>query len=626
MAKDTLKQLDRDVDRWLFAGALIARTDPNLAGARDTLAPLAARAPALGKVTDQIEKLQTATGKAAASELLALASLMAQVRGAQATPALPEASGDMQPLPPARKIGTPLTPTELNTLVGALTNAPDSRQRSRIIRDYATSDRGAARDLRILPLVLPALSDGAIAEVVVQYLVPALGEAIVPSLQKQLDLEKGRALDVRLLRAIAQIEGAKATDMLREAIEKGGPDIRAAAIAQLGRIDPLAAEPIAIVLSDKDRSKDVRVAAVHALAGAPSDETLGVLLRAFGGTAEMRSAAESSLAVSKHPRANERILALFTPELRDLGHFRIKKTTTKEEKDAAAKAQKAHTSQIEYLVDLVDLLTTRGTDEGANLVLETFRHHKVKEVRDAAARALLRIGFPGAWEELMPSLYDAPDATRDDFVGGVIALDAAKAHDRLARFFEPTALARKNGIHLAQSILARIANHFVEVEEGEDGAPGSGETAEAVTAIRKDERWLALGAAMLEQGGLRAPALTLLLHANSPKTLGDELSVSRQEGLPSDEALLVFEYLGKQRDSRILHAFIRLLEPLHGGYDYGRACNVMIAYDDPALAPMLRSWLDAKQKRKRLSRAEATPFEECLRFLERARTAATTDD
>ncbi|MDI3284751.1 HEAT repeat domain-containing protein [Polyangium sp. 15x6] len=626
MAKDTLKQLDRDVDRWLFAGAQIARTDPNLAGARDTLAPLAARAPALGKVVEQIDKLQTATGKAAASELLALASLMAQVRGAQATPALPESNGELTPLPPTRKIGTPLTPTELNTLVGALTNAPDARQRSRVIRDYAMSDRGAARDLRLLPLVIPALADGAIAEVVVQYLVPALGEAIVPSLQRHLDLEKGRALDVRVLRAIARIEGAKATDLLREAVEKGVPDIRAAAIAELGRIDPLAAEPIAIVLAEKDRSKDVRVAAVHALAGAPSDEALDVLLRAFGGTAELRSAAESSLAASKHPRADERIVALFSPELRDLGHFRIKKATTKEEKDAAAKEQKAHTNQIEYLVDLVDLLTARGTDEGANLVLEAFRRHKVKDVRDAAARALLRIGFPGAWEELMPSLYDAPDATKEDFVRGVIALDPAKAHERLARFFEPGALAQKNGTDLATRILARIGNHFVEYEENEDGTPGNGESPEAIRAIRNDERWVDLAVAMLGNTNLRTPALMVLANANAPKTLGDALSVSRQEGLSSEDALLVFVYLGKQRDPRILHAFLRLLEPLRGGYEYGRACNIMTAYDDPALAPMLRSWLDAKQKRKRLSRAEAAPFEECLRFLERARTAASTDD
>jgi hypothetical protein len=84
MPKDTLKQLDRDVDRMLFAGAQIARTDPNLLSAKDKLAPLAARAPALGKVAEQIDKLHKSTGKQAAVELLGLASLMAQVRGAQA--------------------------------------------------------------------------------------------------------------------------------------------------------------------------------------------------------------------------------------------------------------------------------------------------------------------------------------------------------------------------------------------------------------------------------------------------------------------------------------------------------------------------------------------------------------
>ena len=257
-----------------------------------------------------------------------------------------------------------------------------------------------------------------------------------------------------------------------------------------------------------------------------------------------------------------------------------------------------------------------------NLVLEAFRQHKVKEVRDAAARALLRIGYPCAWEELMPSLFDAPDATKDDFIRGVIALEPAKAHDRLARFFEPAALAQKNGMDLAGRILARIGNHYVEIEEGDDGTPGNGESAEAVATIRKDERWVDLAVAMLANASLRMPALVLLAQASSPKTLGDALSMSRQEGLPGEEALLLFECLGKQRDPRILHAFLRLLEPLRGGYEYGRACNVMTAYDDPALAPMLRGWLDAKQKRKRLSRAEAAPFEECLRFLERNRAAA----
>lgn len=626
MAKETLKQLDRDVDRWLFAGAQIARTDPNLSSAKEKLAPLAARAPALGKVVEQMDRLQQATGKAAATELLSLASLMVQVRGAQATPALPETNGDLTPLPPARKIGTPLTPTELNTLVGALTNAPDSRQRSRIIRDYSTSDRCAARDLRILPLIIPALSDGAIAEVIVQYLLPALGEAIVPLLERHLDVEKGRALDVRLLRAIARIDGPKSKPLLRKAIEKGVPDIRAAAIAELGRIDPLEAEPIAIVLAEKDRSKEVRASAVLSLAGALGDEALEVLLRAFGGTQEMRSAAETSLAASKHPRANERILALFTPELRDLGHFRIKKTTTKEEKDEAAKAQKAHTGKVELLVDLVDLLTTRGTTEGTNLVLDAFRSHKAKEVRDAAARALLRIGFPGAWEELMPSLYDAPDATKEEFVEGVIALDAAKAHDRLSRFFEPAALAQKNGTDLAARILRHVSSHsFKEVEElDEDGKVEESDVADVLS--QQDARWVDTALAMLPNVDLRCHALAVLTHVVSPSVLNEAIALSRQEGLTSDEALRIMELVGKHKDPRILNAFIRLLDPLRGGFDNGRAAQVMTQYDDPALAPLLRSWLDAKQKKKRLSRAEASPFEECLRFLERNRAAAQTND
>ena len=87
MPKETLKALDRDVERLLFAGAQVARTDGDLDARKTRLAPLGAKAPAIAKVTEQIEKVQKASGKTAASELLSLAALMAQVRGAQAAPA-----------------------------------------------------------------------------------------------------------------------------------------------------------------------------------------------------------------------------------------------------------------------------------------------------------------------------------------------------------------------------------------------------------------------------------------------------------------------------------------------------------------------------------------------------------
>ncbi len=613
MAKDTLKKLDRDIDRMLFAGAQIARTDPGLAGARDKLAPLAARAPALGRVVDQIDRLHKATGKAAAIELLGLSSLMAQVRGAQASLATPAEPGELAPLPARPRIATPLWPTDLGMLVAALTNAPDARHRSRVIRDLA--ERGSARDLRIIPLCIPALSDGVIAEAVEQSLVPSLGEAIVPELRAELDLKKGRGLDVRLLRAIARIEGERARALLLSAIEQGEADMRAAAIGELGRVDPETAEPIAVALAEGDRSREVRSAALVALATATGDAALDVLLRAFEGGNETRPAAKGSLSASKHPMATERIMGLLTRELRELQQFKIKKATTREEKAAASKAEDTHRRKIDYLIALVDLIASRNTEKATELVLGTFRDHKLKQVRDAAARGLLRVGYLGAWEELAPSLYDASDAVQREFTRGVISLDPARAHDRLARFFDPSSTRGLKGAGLALQILGQLEGPGSEGEE-------ASEEASRETLLRSDPRWVELVIQQAEVPALRGGALRVLLRARTPRSLEAGLSVSRADGLTREDAMLAFTLLAQHRDPRLGPAFLRLLEPLRGLDDHVRACSLMTEHDDPALAPALRSWLSAK---KRLSHQEKAPFEECLRFLERDRSAPAAE-
>jgi HEAT repeat protein len=610
MAKDTLKQLDIDIEKMLFAGAQIARTNPELLGAKTKLAPIAAKIPAIRRVTEQIGKIEQATGKAAATELLDLAVLMAQIRSAQASPALPTELGDLTALPPAAKIGSPMLPAELKTVVGALMNAPDSRYRAETIQDAVT--RGSARDLRILPLCLPALSDSHIADVVEKQLLPAVGEAIIPELRRSLDIEKGRTLDQRILRAIAAIEGPKAIDTLREAIEKGSADIRSTAIEEFGRIDPVQAEPVATVLVDKDRSKEVKVAAIRALANAPGDAALDALLRAFGGTDEMRAAAESSLTASKHPQATERIMGLWTPELQDLGHYRIKKANTKEEKDEAAKAQKAHAAKVDYMVDLVDLLAARGTDRTMQLVVDTFRTHKIKEVRDTAARSLLRLGYQEAWQELLPALYDSPEATQYQFIDGTFALDMAKAYDRLAPFFETKNLWNQHGIDFATRILVRMS-----AETTPDGRWAS--------LFTLDPRWVDLAIGQLAAEALRGNALALLVRIRSPKALDPVLSLLR-EGVPSTHGPILLELLATYKDPRVPPAFIRVLSLLSGAWQYQRACQVFNEYDDPALAPHLRYWLEDRKSRRKMPKSEVDPFENCLRFLVRNRNTLQAAD
>lgn len=612
MAKDTLKQLDVSIDGMFFVGAQVARTNPDLASSKIKLAPIAAKIPAIRRVTEQVGKLEQAEGKSAAAELLDLALLLAQVRSAQASPQLPE-TGEWTDLPPAAKIGSPLLPAELQSLVGALTNTGENKHhRAALIGDAVF--RGSAQDLRILSLCVPALSDSHIADVVETRLIPAMGQAVIPDLRKALDIEKGRTLDQRILRAIVRIEGAKALDILHDAIDRGSADIRSAAIEEFGRVAPNEAEPIATMLVEKDRSKEVKLAAIRALAKAQGDAALDVLIRSFGGSAEMRSAAEASLMQSTHPHATERIIALFTPEFEELAHYKIKKATTKEEKDEAAKAQKAHNEKIGYLVDLVDLLAARGTDATKTIVVHIFRTHKIKEVRDTAARALLRMGYQEAWDELVPALYEAPEAAQYQFIHGAFAFEPAKAYERLAPFFKSEALVNKAGLEFAQRVLLRLNAIFDE----------SGNE-QLVALFEQDSQWTDLAIQLIPAEALRPYALSLLKRIKPAKALDPALNLVR-DPLPNAHVPVLIEFLAEYHDTRIPAAFIRLFNLLQGHYQYAHACEIFKRYDEPNLGAMLRYWLEERKTKRKMSKTEIEPIENCIRFLQRDRTPPPTVD
>ena len=610
MAKDTLKQLDVSIDGMFFTGAQVARTNPELVACKNKLAPIAAKIPAIRRVTEQVAKLEHAEGKSAASELLDLALLLAQVRTAQASPQLPTDTGELTDLPPAAKIGSPLLPAELQTLVGALKNSGENRHRAAIIGDAVF--RGSARDLRILSLCVPALSDTHIADVVETRLIPLMGEAVIPELRKELDIEKGRTFDQRILRSIVRIEGVKAMDILNQAIENGSADIRSAAIEEFGKVAPAEAEPIATMLVEKDRSKEVKLAAIRALAKAQGDEALDVLIRSFGGSAEMRATAEASLMQSTHRHATERIIALFTPECQDLAHYKIKKATTKEEKDEQSKAHRAHNEKIAYLVDLVDLLAFRGTEATKTIVVHIFRTHKIKEVRDTAARALLRMGYQEAWDELVPALYEAPEAAQYQFIHGAFAFDPPKAYERLAPFFKPEALAHKSGLEFAQRVLLRLNAIFDE--------PGS---EHLVALFDQDPHWTDLGIQLLPSEALRPYALALLKRTKSPKALEPALDLVRAP-LIINHVPTVIEFLAEYRDTRIPPAFIRLFNMLQNSYQYAQACEIFKKYDESNLGGMLRYWLEERKTKRKMSKAEIESIENCIRYLQRDRNPAPT--
>lgn len=619
MPKETLKNLERDAERLLFAGAQAARQDPALEAARAKLAPLGPKAPAIAKVVEQVEKVQRAAPKAAAAELLNLAALMMQVRGAQAAPlAAPE--GELAPLPRTEPMGSPLSPVELSALVGALTGAEDARHRARTIEEAV--ERGAFRDLRLLPFSVAALRDSVISGVVESQLLPRLGGAVVPELRASLNLQ-GRTTDAARLRALARIEGKAAQPLLLEAVEKGSPELRAAAIRSLARIDMAVAEPIALRLLDGDRSTEVKKAAAAALEGASSEAALGALLKSFREEAELRQAVKEPLATFQHPQTTDRVLALLTPELLSLGPLEARKPKAKAAK-ADEREARAHQDQVELLRMALELLGERQDQDTTPFLLRVFREHKLEEVRDAAARALLMRGYEDASGVLTPSLFRADYDFQNSFIDRHLKQDPARSFDRLGRFLARAHLKPGGSVEFAHSLLFWLLPLPDAIGYEDEHAELRGEEAtgrEALTVqalVNADPRWGDALIALMDHPKLDREVLKLIAVARPPQALEPLLKLTaaaRRERFGDCVNTLV-----QYKDERIPKILMELLALPGPLWRRIPICAGLRTYDDPAAAPLLKAWM---QREKRLDQTAKDEFTELVRFLERDRSLTT---
>jgi HEAT repeat protein len=615
MPKETLSLLERDTERLLFAGAQVARSDADLEARRQKLAPLAAKAPALAKVVEQIEKVQKASGKTAAVELLNLSAMMAQVRGAQA--ALAAAAGDLAPLPPAEPLESPLSPTELLSLVNALTVS--GKGRPRIVADAV--ERGAVRDLRLLPFCVRALGDPAVGYVVQDQLLPKLGRLVVPELRATLRLENGKELDAKKLRVLSSILAKEAEPLLVEATEKGSPEVRRTAIEELGELDATLAEPIALRLLAEDRSMEVRKAAAAALGGGSRDETLDALFKAFTEVRDLRRQAGTALAKLAHPRTTERALALLTPDLLALANLKLPKADTPAKKKANEKLEQDHAEKVRFLAAVLDLLASRKDRlQTAERVLGVFHDHKIKEVKNAAALALLKSGFDKAFDELAPSVYEADWQTQDGFVEGILEHDPEHAFERLGRFLDARSFKGKNHVGFAQRILATLEGHSDDGDEPDEDAEEADDKPEArpPSFLQKEPRWVEAAIALLDHKELAAAALDVLGKVKSDRARDAVIALAAsQRGAVN--AWRILRVLAVYRDARIPPLMIRCLDLMNGSWVRRRVFGMLREYDDATVVPALRAWGAAKKK---LDTRDKEELESTLLFLERDRVLA----
>jgi hypothetical protein len=612
MARETLRALDMDTTRLLVAGAALARGDEGLVARHDAVKELAAKAPALGKLSAQVEALMNASGRKSAVELLNLAAMSAQIRGAQARAA--EATGALGALDAREPIETPLTSGAAERLYAALTGTCDDPE---AVLEKALAER-AVLDLRFTRLVVGLVGGGIDNELVVK-IVTAYGEEALRSVERTFDL-KGRDADATCLEIIAAIRGAAAMPLIERSLNEGSPDVRAEALRQWHKLDPTGARKIALERAREDKSQDVARTAIELLGDAHGDDDALEALLATLQDDNLNDAAANALGTFEHDALVPRLLALLTPELRAIEEYKPPrgKKGAKAATGAAAKAAKReeerrlreHTAMVTLAENILRLLGQHFTPEAEEALFDTWKTARSLNVKTAAGFALVSSAREDVQAALIKGIH-SKDWNECHIAIAALLADKSKAVDRAREFFDCKRLTNATEARRAAAILEALNDSD---EYDEFGYP-----------ILKDldPRWSELVLPLLDNRWIFHEGLQVLIATRHPAAF-DKLVPMFEDPKRRDMALDGFARL---MDRRALPLILGLLEDA-AQWRTARAqewvyplCDALRAIDDPSAAPSLRTFMAKHAKTFRGSAGSwiQAKVNDTAHFLERVR-------
>ena len=212
-----------------IAGTGLLGEDFRLRRAGEELKPLAAVSPVFGKIHQGLAGLLAAPRAEQGGLLL---DLLALTDAVVYTQGVSRADGALEPLPPGPGTCLPLSYSQLNPLLAALTGKGGGRQSQ--VKDIWEAQPAFFGDYRVLPALISGLGDsyGELAELNAQIL-KGLGPAPLPLLKEGFD-PAGKKDMARRVEVISAIEGARATPWLREVLPQSKKSVRAAVIEALG--------------------------------------------------------------------------------------------------------------------------------------------------------------------------------------------------------------------------------------------------------------------------------------------------------------------------------------------------------------------------------------------------------
>jgi len=258
MSLETLHELDRETRRLFIAGSKLARGDLRLTKLLPAVKKLGEASPVFARVAQAVELTLGAEPDEADTRLLDLSALLHSIMHTQGRTDVP---GETSPLEGADSFDYGMQPyRKLKPVIEALTVKGQGRME--VIRQAC--EEGTVRDYRLILPAIAALDDSyaEIPEIAEEKIVPGFEQAALPALLASFRPDGGKG-DSRRLRLIHRLQGEAAKALLLRAAEEGSPEVRAAAIEQLGSY----ADQESFLLGQADeKRKEVRRAALLALA------------------------------------------------------------------------------------------------------------------------------------------------------------------------------------------------------------------------------------------------------------------------------------------------------------------------------------------------------------------------
>jgi len=592
MAKGVLRDLDADVTRLLIAGASLAAADEGLNERKGTLKELAAKAPALAKVSAQLEALTSAAGRKSASELLNLAAMSAQIRGAQAKPA--DGAGAISALEAREPMDSPLGSLAADKLFKALTGTSDEPEN---VLETALKNNTVV-DLRFARLV-PNLVGGGIDDEIVVKVVKSYGEEAVRAIEREFDPKGGYGDSVRLT-IIVEVRGTAALPLVERSFNDGSPEVRCEALKLWSKLDRERALRVALDRGIKDKADDVVNAATAILGEAhDNDEALEALLHLLVHRGDSRRSVVSALNAFKHEKLSARLEALLTPELRSITEYKAPKgkkgakaltgSAAKAAKKESEKHMREHYERAHLAESLAGLLGQHFTPQGEEILFETWKKATYLDLKYAAGEALAKTTREDIRKEVMKGLESKDDRARKLAVTMLMA-DKAKAIERAKPYFDPKKLKEQKHALVADSILDHIVS---ESDFDDDGN---------LVFKDLDPRWGDVIFPAFFEKITRRTATDILVALKHPG-LFDELAKRVKESADSSYALVEMAAL---KDPRALALVLELMadKKVYGTISAvrryaGGIGKVLRVFDDPSTAAPLRAFIAEIDKRSK---------------------------